>query len=180
MPEAPLDRSEGGLVAQGEGWFVVNARDARWYENEEYGAWTRLGEGEGEAKFKEIGVNIGVLWPGKPSSMYHRENNQEDFLVLSGECILIADGAERPLKQWDFVHCPAWVDHVFVGAGDGPCAVLALGSRASEEIVYPVNEVAARYGASVEEETPDPREAYKHVSEPVAKPYQDGWLPDLS
>jgi uncharacterized cupin superfamily protein len=177
VPEAPLERSEGGLVAKGEGWYVVNAREARWYENEEYGAWTRLAEGEGDAKFKQVGINIGVGSPGKPSSMYHREDNQEDFLVLAGECILIVEGEERPLKQWDFVHCPAWVDHVFVGAGDGPCVVLAIGARASEEIVYPVNEVAAKYGASVEEETPNPEEAYKNVSKPRERPYREGWLP---
>jgi uncharacterized cupin superfamily protein len=177
VPEAKLERSDGGLAATGEGWFVVNARDARWFEVEEFGQWTRLGEGDGEAKFKQVGVNIGVLWPGKPSSMYHREDNQEDFLVLAGECILIVEGEERPLKQWDFVHCPAWTDHVFVGAGDGPCAVLALGARVSHDIVYPVDEVAAKYGASVEEETPDARQAYAHVDPPVEKPYEDGWLP---
>jgi mannose-6-phosphate isomerase-like protein (cupin superfamily) len=149
VPEAPLERSEGGLVAKGEGWYVVNAREARWQENDEYGSWTRLGEGEGDAKFQQVGINIGVVWPGKPSSMYHREDNQEDFLVLAGECILIVEGEERPLKQWDFVHCPAWVDHVF----------------------------AAKYGASVEEETPDPQEAYKNVSPPHDTPYQEGWLP---
>jgi sugar (pentulose or hexulose) kinase len=49
---------------------------------------------------------------------------------------------------------------VFVGAGDGPCTILAVGSRASQDIVYPVSEVASRHGASVETETPNPEEAY--------------------
>ena len=57
------------------------------------------------------------------------ESAQEDFLVLSGECLLLIEGEERPLKAWDFVHCPAGTEHVFVGAGTGPCVILMVGSR---------------------------------------------------
>ena len=38
--------------------------------------------------------------------MYHRENDQEDFLVLAGEALAIVEGEERPLRQWDFVALP--------------------------------------------------------------------------
>src|SRR6266566_3613120 len=130
VPEAPLEQTEFGRVPKGEGWFVVNAKESRWLEH------------------------------GQPACMYHRESAQEDFLVLWGECLLLVEGEERRLKAWDFVHCPPWTDHVFVGAGDGPCGLLAVGSREHQEIVYPVSELAQKYEAGVEKETPDPKEAY--------------------
>jgi uncharacterized cupin superfamily protein len=176
VPEAPLERTDTGLVPDGAGWFVVNAREARWYENDEFGSWTRF---EGEPRFEEIGVNIGVLAPGQPSCMYHGEAVQENFLVLYGECLLLVEGQERKLRRWDFVHCPPWTEHVFVGAGDGPCAILALGGRYNEEIIYPVADVALKHGAGVEEETPDPKHAYAGVSRPRETQY-DGQLGDES
>ena len=92
--------------------------------------------------------------PGEPNCLYHSESQQEAFLVLSGEGKLLVEGEERPIRQWDFVHCPAGTEHVFVGAGDGPCAILMIGARTpDEQLLYPVSELAARYGASAEEET---------------------------
>src|SRR5204862_102172 len=115
-------------------------------------------QAQGEPRFGELGINIGVLEPGQPSCMYHRENAQEDFLVLFGECLLLVEGEERQLKAWDFVHCPPWTNHVFVGAGNGPCAILAVGRRPDdEELFYPVEQVALAHGAGVEEEPPDPK-----------------------
>ena len=32
VPEAPLEQTEHGLAAGGEGWFVVNARETGWWE----------------------------------------------------------------------------------------------------------------------------------------------------
>jgi uncharacterized cupin superfamily protein len=110
--------------------------------------------------FPDTGVNVQILHPGKPNGRYHSEPVQEDFLVLHGECIAILDGAERRMRQWDFLHCPAGVEHIFVGAGDGPCAVLMIGSRRVDAAHYPVNAVAAKYDASVTTETDDPAEAY--------------------
>src|SRR2546430_14418444 len=124
--EAPLEQTEFGRVPKGEGWFVVNAKESRWLEHEKFGSGTTF---EGEPEFAQLGINIGVLQPGQPACMYHRESAQEDFLVLWGECLLLVEGEERRLKAWDFVHCPPWTDHVFVGAGDGPCGLLAVGSR---------------------------------------------------
>jgi uncharacterized cupin superfamily protein len=100
------------------------------------------------------------MQPGQPNCRYHSEPVQEDFLVLHGECVAIVEGEEHLLRQWDFLHCPAGTEHVFVGAGDGPCAVLMIGSRREEAAHYPVNDTAAKYGASVAEETDDPAEAY--------------------
>jgi uncharacterized cupin superfamily protein len=116
---------------------------------------------EGEDRvWPDTGVNIQIMQPGQPNCRYHSEPVQEDFLVLYGECIVILEGEERPLRRWDFLHCPAGVEHVFVGAGEGPCAVLMIGSRRKDEAHYPVNEVAAKYDASVSRETDEPAEAY--------------------
>src|SRR5438876_11065039 len=126
VPEAPLEETEGGRVAKGDGWFVLNAKDARWYHAEGRPALCNL---EGETFFPQLGINIVVLGPGQPMAMYHWEADQEDFLVLSGEALLIVEGEERPLRRWDFVHCPVGTKHIIVGAGDAPCAVLAVGAR---------------------------------------------------
>ncbi|MGB0095816.1 MAG: cupin domain-containing protein [Solirubrobacteraceae bacterium] len=173
IPEAPLERSKGGLVPAGEGWFVLNARQARWLDGN-FGAYTRF---EGAARFPKVGINIGVLAPGQPASMYHGEDEQEDFLVLSGECLLLIEGEERRLKAWDFVHCPAWTEHVFVGAGESPCTILAVGTRASDAVIYPDSELARHHGAGVERETADPREAYADIAEDMDGGYREGWLP---
>jgi uncharacterized cupin superfamily protein len=175
MPdEAPLRRTASGLVPDGPGWFVLNARDAVWCRGV-FGAFTRF---EGEARFPLIGVNIGVLEPGQPACYYHAENEQENFLVLYGECLLVIDGQERTLRAWDFVHSPPWTEHVFVGAGDGPCGILALGTRLSDEVVYPESELALRHRAGVLRQTRDPDTAYADLADDVTTPYQPGWLPD--
>ena len=175
VPEAKLRETESGLVPEGEGWFVVNTREARWFEHAAFGRYSRF---EGDARFPEFGINISVLEPGNASCMYHGENNQEDFLVLTGECLLLVEGKERPLKAWDFVHCPPWTEHVIVGAGDGPCFVLSVGvRRPDDEVRYTVAEVAQKHGAGVLEETESPAEAYARFSDPVARPYRDGDLP---
>jgi uncharacterized cupin superfamily protein len=160
VEEAKLVETEGGLEPASEGWFVVNTRDACWWRHDVFGAGCVF-EGEEAAPFKELGINLTVLYPGRPNCMYHGESTQEDFLVLHGECLLIVEGQERPLRAWDFVHCPAWTEHVFVGAGEGPCVVLMVGARREGSgLRYPVAPVAAKYGASVEDETTSGREAY--------------------
>lgn len=161
--EAPFERNEAGLSPTGEGWFVVNARDLRWFESE-LGLYTMFDSEE--ARFDQVGVNIGILRPGEPNCMYHAEDAQEDFLVLSGECLLVVEGQERHLSAWDFVHCPPMTEHVFVGAGEGPCVVVGVGARRKgRALVYPRNEVALRHGASVEEETSEPSVAYARFAE---------------
>ena len=171
VPEAKLNPAGEGLAPHGEGWFVVNAREARWLDGD-YGAYTRF---EGDVRFPQLGFNIGVLQPGQPACMYHREEDQEDFLVLTGECLLLVEGEERRLKQWDFVHCPPWTEHVFVGAGTEPCAILAVGARSSRNVVYPANELAQDYSAGVAVETDDPEQAYAHNRPDVDVPF-GGWF----
>jgi uncharacterized cupin superfamily protein len=171
MPEASLADSGSGLVPAGEGWFVVNAREVRWFESDSHGFYAVF-EPE-SARFDQVGIGIGILRPGEPNGMYHGEDAQEDFLVLSGECVLLIEGEERLLRAWDFVHCPPWTEHIFVGAGEGPCLVLAVGARRKGRgIRYPVNELALAYGAGVETETTDPSDAYARfgADKPVACP----------
>jgi uncharacterized cupin superfamily protein len=161
-----------------DGAFVVNAREVPWRGREGLGRWANL---EGDNEFDQLGFQLVVVDPGVPVCMYHGESGQEDFLVVSGECVAIVEGEERQLKQWDFVHCPPMTEHVFVGAGDGPCAIVMVGARGpveDEEIIYPVNEAAAKHGASVEAETPEPAEAYAPYARRDPQPYREGDLPD--
>jgi uncharacterized cupin superfamily protein len=159
MPEAQLEDSGSGLVPAGEGWFVVNVRDAEWWTSKTFGSGCVF-ESE-ESEFPQLGINVSVVQPGESNCLYHSESQQEAFLVLSGECRLLVNGEERLLRAWDFFHCPAGTEHVLVGAGDGPCVILMAGARTKDEqLFYPASELAGRYGASAEEETPDPKKAY--------------------
>jgi uncharacterized cupin superfamily protein len=160
VDEAQFDDTPYGLnPASGEGWFVLNLADALALRNEVKGGAVYPLEPQG-GPFTGFGVNVHVVWPGEPSALYHSEGAREAFLVLSGECILIVEEQERPLRQWDFFHCPPGTRHIFVGAGDGPCAILMIGARPDEPLHYPVSEVAEKHGASVGQETPNPDEAY--------------------
>jgi uncharacterized cupin superfamily protein len=168
MSEARLEDGGSGLAPAENGWFVVNVRDAEWWTSKTFGSACRFESSD--AYFQQVGLNLRVLEPGKPNCLYHSENQQEAFLVLSGECRLLVEGEERLLRTWDFFHCPADTQHVFVGAGDGPCVILMAGARTpDEQLLYPVSALAARYGASVEEETPDPRQAYAKFERPERK-----------
>jgi uncharacterized cupin superfamily protein len=176
VPEAPLRSTKFGLVADTDGWFVVNARDSRWRD---YGPLGVSCNFEGKRSFKQLGINVNVLKPGEPLGMYHREKHQEGFLVLSGECLLIVEDEERRLVAWDFFHCPGGTAHVIVGAGDGPAVVVAVGARGGRKgLLYPVADVALRHGAGVEEETNQYAQAYARFPAPVRVRYRDGWLPD--
>jgi uncharacterized cupin superfamily protein len=168
VPEAPLERTEHGLVPSGPGWFVLGAEDTVWTRDETFGDGC-LFEPE-TAPFEQIGYDLRVLRPGQPNGLYHREQDQEDFLVLSGECLLLVEGEERRLRAWDFVHCPPGTEHIFVGAGDGPCVIFMIGGRANRGIVYPRSELALRHGAGVDAETSSPREAYRAYPPPRLGP----------
>ena len=130
-------------------WFIRNLDGAPAGRSERHGLWTEL-EPE-DARFEDYGINVHVVQPGQPNAMYHGEDAQEDFLVLHGECIVIIEDEEHRLKPWDFVHCPRGTRHVFVGAGDGPCAILMVGARREGESEYPPSEAAARHGAAAED-----------------------------
>lgn len=187
--EAPLVDTGHGLVPDGDGWFVLNARDTRWRD------WPGLGKGAGfesdRHDFDQLGLGLVVLEPGERMAMYHWETDQEDFLVLAGEAIAVVEGEERPLRQWDLVHCPPRASHVIVGAGDGPCTIFAVGARENHTVrlpdgsldgvegggAYAVDEAAIRHDAGVAEETEDASIAYARFPKAQRTRYRDGWLP---
>jgi uncharacterized cupin superfamily protein len=174
VPEARLEDFGSGLAPASDGWFVVNVRDAEWWTSKKFGSGCGF---ESEAsEFTQLGFNLSVLEPGQPNCLYHSESQQEAFLVLSGGCRVLVEGEERLLRPWDFFHSPAGTEHVFVGADDGPCVILMVGARSEDErLFYPESKLAARYGASAEEETSDPRRAYAPFerSERGRPPYWD-------
>jgi uncharacterized cupin superfamily protein len=179
VSESKPEQTEHGLVPKGEGWFVLNMRDAEWRHADGRGAVALIADDfEGERQFEQLGVNPFVLGPGEPMALYHWEGDQEDFLVVSGEAVLIVEGKERQLRAWDFVHCPPNTKHVIVGAGSGPCLVIAVGAREHDTLGFAVDEVARRRGASVEEDTNDGEEAYARLPRRQPTGYRDGWLPE--
>ena len=179
MPEARLEDSGSGLAPASDGWFVVNVRDAAWLTSENGNLRPSGSECSFESEqagFAQLGVRIHVLEPDEPNGCYHSESQQEAFLVLSGECTLLVEGEERRLGPWDFFHSPAGTEHIFVGAGEEPCAIFMVGSRTGDwKVRYPVSELAARYDASVEKETSDPREAYAGTFEPSRRERPSYW-----
>jgi uncharacterized cupin superfamily protein len=183
VPEAHLVETENGLVPTGEGWFVLDARATQWRERPGRGALCEFegAEIEGATDFHQLGINLTRLGPGEPLSMYHWESDQEDFLVLAGEAVLIVEGEERALRAWDFVHCPAGTAHTIVAADPG-CLVLAVGARdrstGPDWGGYTRDEAALRHGAGVEQETTVPAEAYARFGASRLTSYRDGWLPD--
>ena len=184
VPEAQLELTAAGLVAASAGWFVVNARDARWFERPGQGhslPLTGVNEEEAETLFPMLGMSIRVMNPGEPSTIYHWETEQEDFLVLFGEAVLIVEGQERRLKQWDFVHCPPETRHAFAGAGDGPCVLLCASSRQFQKDGpwgwYCRDAAASRYSASPPEDTQDDALAYARFAPARPTGYPAGLLP---
>ena len=157
-------------------WFVRNVRDMQWWDRGVRGSVSDL-VGDDEA---QVGVNLFVLGPGEPMSMYHWEADQEDFFVLSGEALLIVEDEERPLGQWDFFHCPPNIPHTIVGAGSGPSAILAIGAREHQDSPewggYPYSEVAMKHDASAEEETNDPKVAYARFPQRQEGEFPEGCL----
>ena len=166
MEEAQLRDAEHGRVVAGDGWFVLNLVEAQWKGAEGHGAYCAFEAAD--APFPDFGINIHVLMPGEVSSKYHAEDGQEDFLVLHGECLALVEGQERRLGRWDLLHCPGGTLHTFVGAGDGPCAILMVGARSGHGgVVYPASELASRHRAGVETPTTSPDEAYADWPQPV-------------
>lgn len=178
VEEAHVEQTEHGLVPTGEGWYVLNARAARWYHADGRSAFCDL---EGDQDFPQLGINVQVLPPGCPMAMYHWEADQEDFLVVAGEALLLVEGEERALRAWDFFHCPPNTKHTIIGAGESPCVVVAVGSRMHADTPgwggYTVDEVALRHGAGTEQETNEPAQAYASLTKRQQTRYRDEWLP---
>ena len=176
VEEAQAAKTPYGRYITSEGWFVHNLEDALAVRMERGGALYPLEPRE--APFGDLGVNVRVLWPGDAPALYHAEGVQEGFLVLAGECLLVVEEEERPLRRWDYFHCPAGTRHVIVGAGDAPCVILMVGARREGAgVSYPASAAAARHGASVSRDTNDPDEAYADWPQdfdPVRLPWPPG------
>ncbi len=156
MAEATPRSTKFGLVYDGDGWFVLNARETRWRDTGPLGFFSNF---EGKRPFRQVGITLNVLQPGQPMGRYHRENAQEGFLVLA---------------------CPPQTEHIVVGAGGGASVVLAVGRRGLHRkgIVYTVSEAALARGAGVQHETADWGEAYAGLVWNRVR-YGEGWLPDF-
>lgn len=171
MREAKLVQTDSGLVAEGEGWFVLNARDAAWSSTQGGGAWVAF---EAAGVPNQIGCGVHRLSPGESTGLYHREDNQEGFLVLDGECLVIVEGQERRLRKWDFFHCPPGTGHILIGAqGDLSCVLFTFGNRLEDDDTrYLVEPAAAAHGASVTTETASSQQAYgPREFRPVPSPW---------
>ena len=179
MPEAPVRMSKNGLVVDGEGWFVMNARESRWKDEGPLGSYCTF---EGKRRFPHFGFNITVLEPGEKMGMYHREKGQEAFLVLAGECTLIVEGHERRLAAWDFFYCASETEHIIVTSDAQSAIVVAVGARGRGVggVAYTACKAAARYGASVAKETTQSAIAYAKVYASLPRSrfvkYRQGWL----
>jgi uncharacterized cupin superfamily protein len=175
VTEAPLRETRFGLAPDGDGWFVLNARESRWRD------WGPLGANcdfEGKRAFRQLGININRLLPGQPMGLYHRERHDEAFLVLEGECLLLVEGQEVRLHAWDFFHCPGGTAHIIVGAGDGPSLVVAVGARGGRKgLEYLVDATALRHDVGVETPTTKSAEAYARFPHPSRVRCGDDWLP---
>jgi uncharacterized cupin superfamily protein len=186
--EAGLEDVGSGFAPVSPGWFVVNVADAAWIRNDAFGARCvfesdrrvlRDQPDRADQRFRHLGLTLAVLEPGRPSGLYHAESAQESFLVLQGDCALLIEGEERPLRQWDFVHCPPGTAHAFVGRGAHPCVLLMVGARpADKTIVYPRSPLALRHGAGVQAQTDSPAEAYAGLPHwRPGRPRPEGDLP---
>jgi uncharacterized cupin superfamily protein len=174
--EAHLRETRFGLAPDGEGWFVVSARDMRWRD---FGSLGTACDFEGMRPFPQLGINLNRLLPGQPMTLYHRELHQEGFLVLAGECLLLVDGDERRLQVWDFFHCPGGTAHAIVGAGDGPSLILAFGARGGRKGIEYLPEAKARaHDAAVEQATKKTAEAYARFQRPTRMRCGEDWLPE--
>jgi mannose-6-phosphate isomerase-like protein (cupin superfamily) len=185
MDEARFEDKGNGLVPVSEGWSILNLRDGRWFDSGERHSVPLTGcdEYEAESFYPMLGMALRVLEPGAAMSIYHWETEEEDFLVLAGTPLLVVDGEERMLKQWDFVHCPPEAKHVLVGAGDEPCVIVAASSRQFQKDgpwgFYVKDETAAKYGASPPETTQQNSVADRDFPPSKESRYQDGWLPEV-
>ncbi len=182
VAESPLEQTEYGFVPTGRGWFVLNALEAPWYERDGRGSYCEFeGFEKQDPDFSQLGINVTRLRPGESMAMYHWEADQEDFLVVAGAALLIVEGQERPLRQWDLVHCPPRTEHTIIGAGETACVIVAVGARDRSTGVewgaHTANEAARRHNAGVEHETTDSGEAYARFGASRRTQYRAGWLP---
>jgi len=174
MHEATIEETEHGRVPADDGWWVLNVGEMAWDTVPGGGTWCAFESPA--ARSKTLGIGVHVLPPGETPGFYHLESDQEGFLVLAGECLLVVEGQERRMGPWDYFHCPAGTAHITIGAGDEPCAILMVGTRSPDHtIYYPADPVAAKHGAAVAVATAWASEAY--ADRPPIVPARPAWPP---
>ena len=169
--EARVDETETGRLAADPGWFLMNLSQMSWATCEGGGIWAAPESAAADSQ--KLGFGVHILHPGERPGWYHAEEEQEDFLVLSGECLAIVEGEERRMGPWDHLHCPPGTAHILIGAGDGPCAILMAGTRSGGAITYLPDPVAARHGAAVQRESHSASEVY--ADRPPILPARSPW-----
>jgi uncharacterized cupin superfamily protein len=169
MHEAKIEDTDNGCVPADDGWFILNLDAIAWETVEGGGTWCMFESPS--APSKSLGIGVHVLAPGEAPGFYHAESDQEGFLVLSGECLLVVEGEERRMGPWDYFHCPPGTAHITIGAGEEGCAILMVGARAPDHTTQYLAEPAAlKHGAAVATATNQSREAYKDRPPIVAAP----------
>src|SRR4051812_5109222 len=83
MHEAKIDDTATGRVPAGDGWFILNVAEIGWQTVPGGGAWCAFEAPS--ARSERLGIGVHVLQPGETPGFYHEEDQQEGFLVLSGE-----------------------------------------------------------------------------------------------
>ena len=91
------------MLEERGGGYVVNVKDARWYESESFGKVATFEKAS--ERFPHTGVHLFVLEPGKPNCRYHREDAQADFLVRS---MLRGLNADLEGFTWYELPDPGW------------------------------------------------------------------------
>ena len=183
VPEAELQETEQGRVATGDGWYVVNARDTRWYYVQGRGAFCDL---EGDQDFTQLGINVMTLGPGEAMAMYHWEADQEDFLVVSGEALLDRRGRGAPAACLGLRALPAEDEAHDRRRGSRVRRRRRRRARSTPSTTRTgaaTRSTRSRCGTrpGVEQETTVPDEAYaavraKHGAREPTR-YREGWLP---
>ena len=158
--EAEIESTPEGQVPAGAGWYILNLGEMAWETAAGFGVWRDFDDQDSDPS-ERMGVHVHVLQPGESNGYYHAEAAHEGFLVLSGECIAVVEGEERRMRRWDYFHSPAGTEHITIGAGDEPCAILMFGSPdPRRKVEWIANETAAKHGASVARTTGRDTEAY--------------------
>lgn len=145
-------------------WFAVHCDDAPWRGSAGH-AYVDLMAVAGEGSFTQYGIAVDVHEPRAGNSYHYEAHEDESFLVLDGEYDLVIEGELRRVRAGEFVHCPAGVAHLFVGAGDRPASIMMLGRRGLAapggfDGEYLPDPHAARFGLAVDAPTSDPKVAY--------------------
>ena len=179
MSETPLERGDSGLVPAGDGWFVLNVADADW-KTGVFGSYTTFEQQERGRSADVRADGDERLAPRARAAALPlpRRGDQEAFLVIKGDAVLIVEEQERQLRAWDLVHTPPWADHVIVGAGDGGLHVAAFGTRLGD--VRCVTRAASLRSSTARVSSrrrPTPTSPTRDVPPDVPVQFSPGWLP---